>query len=217
MANNEVIFKVYYGGRFDRRYRCTYVGGNIGLYKTSYDLDRLSFIKIEIVVKKFGYRPSDLVYYREPYKELDDGLVLLTSNEDVVKMADTFLGEKLVMLYTVSFANVGDEVVCPNVGEGEEGENSGDEERMMKVLNDPYWKAMMSDSDDAWDTVDEPIADPSTRGGETSTFRDDWHDFIDFDEEVVGENDGDSGDEEGAHEEAAQLETTHVGGSTLFW
>jgi len=158
MANNEVIFRVHYGGRFDRQYWCMSVGGNIGLYKESYDLDCLPFIEIEIVVKKFGYRPSDLVYYHEPYKELDDGLVLLTSDKDVVKMVDTFLGEKLVMLYTVSFANVGDEVVCPNMGEGE---NSGDKERMMKVLNDPYWKAVMSDGDDddAWDTVDEPIAD----------------------------------------------------------
>jgi hypothetical protein len=138
MANNEVIFRVHYGGRFDRRYRCTYVGGNVGLYEESYDLDRLSFIEIETVVKKFGYQPGDLVYYHEPYKELDDGLVLLTSDEDVVKMADAFLGEKLVMLYTVSFANVGDEVVCPNVGEGEEGENSGNEEMTRKVLNDPY-------------------------------------------------------------------------------
>jgi hypothetical protein len=143
MANNEVIFRVHYEGRFDRRYRCTYVGGNVGLYEESYDLDRLSFIEIETVVKKFGYQPVDLVYYREPYKELDDGLVLLTYDEDVIKMADAFLGEKLVMLYMVSFANVGDEVVCPNVGEGEEGENSGNEEMTSKVLNDPYWKAVM--------------------------------------------------------------------------
>jgi hypothetical protein len=129
-------------------------------------------------------------------------------------MADAFLGEKLVMLYTVSFANVGDEVVCPNMGEGEEGENSGDEEMKRNVLNDPYWKVVMRDDNDTWDTIDEPIVGTSTRGGETSTFGDDWHDFIEFDEEVVSENDGDSGDEEGAHGEAAQLETTHVGGSS---
>jgi hypothetical protein len=35
--------------------------------------------------------------------------------------------------------------------------------------------------------------------------------FIDFNEEVLGDNDGDSGDEDGAHEEVAQPETTHVG------
>jgi hypothetical protein len=135
-------------------------------------------------------------------------------------MADVFLGKNFVVLYTVSFTNSGDEV-GPNVGEGEDGENSGDEKRRRKVLNDPYWKLVMSDDDDACDTVDEPIANTSTRGDETSTFRDDWHDFIDFDEEAGGENDGDSGesdgdggDEEGAHEEAAQLKTTHVGGSS---
>lgn len=202
MANNEVIFRVHYGGWFDRRNRCTYVGGNVGLYEESHDLDCLSFIEIETVVKKFGYQPGDLVYYREPYKELDDRLVLLTSDEDVIKMVDAFLGKKLVMLYTVSFANVGDEVVCPNMGEGEKGENSGDEEMARKVLNDPYWKIVMSDDGDAWDTIDEPIAGTSICGGETPTFGDDWHDFIEFDEEVVGENDGDSGDEEGAHGEA---------------
>jgi hypothetical protein len=31
----------------------------------------------------------------------------------------------------------------------------------------------MSDDDDAWDTVDEPVAGTSTRGGETSIFGDD--------------------------------------------
>jgi len=67
----------------------------------------------------------------------------------------------------------------------------------------------MSDDDDAWDTVDEPVAGTSACGGDTSTFGDDWHDFIDFDEKTVGENDGDS-----TQEEAAQLETTHVGGSS---
>jgi hypothetical protein len=46
------------------------------------------FFEIETVVRKFGYQSSDLVYYREPGKELDDGLVLLTSDEEVVRMAD---------------------------------------------------------------------------------------------------------------------------------
>ena len=33
----------------------TYVGGKIGLFDEPYDLDYLSFIEIEIKVKKFGY------------------------------------------------------------------------------------------------------------------------------------------------------------------
>jgi hypothetical protein len=198
-------------GRFDRRYKCTYVGGDIRLYEKTYDLDCLSFFEIETVVRKFGYQPSDLVYYRELGKELDDGLVLLTFDKEVVRMAEVFLGHKLVTLYMVSFANVGDEV-GPNVGEDED---SGDgERRRRRVIHDPYWQSVMSDDDDAWDTSDEPMAGTSTRGDNTSTFGDDWHDFIDldeegdFDEEARDENDG-----EGGHEEVAQPETTHVGGS----
>jgi hypothetical protein len=178
------------------------------LYDESYDLDHLSFFEIETIVKKFGYQVGDLVYYREPGKELDDGLVLLTSDKDVLKIAEVYLGHKLVILYMMSFANDGDEVV-PNVGEDED---SGDEERRRKVINDPYWQSLMSDDDDAWDAGDEPMAGTSTCGDETSTFGDVWHDFIDFDEEAGDENDGDGSDDEGGHEEAAEPETTHVGG-----
>jgi hypothetical protein len=106
MASNDVIFRVHYRSRFDRGHRCTYVGGNIGLYEEPYDLDRLSFFEIERVVKKFGFYPGDLLYYCEAGKELEDGLVLLTSDEDVVKMADVFLGHKHVVLYTVVFFQI---------------------------------------------------------------------------------------------------------------
>jgi hypothetical protein len=158
MANSEVIFKVHYGGRFDRRNKCTYVGGQIGLYEESYNLDCLSFFEIETVARKFGYQSGDLVYYRIPERELDDGLVLLTSVEDVVGMAEVYLGHTLVILYTVSFANAGAEVGAnegEGEGEGEEVAESGNEERRMKVINDPYWQALMSDDDDAWDGADD--------------------------------------------------------------
>jgi hypothetical protein len=198
MASNDVIFRVHYGGRFDRRHRCTYVGGNIGLYEEPYDLDCLSFFEIENVVKKFGYHPGDLVYYCEASKELEDGLVLLTSDEDVVKMADVFLGHKLVVLYIVAFSKSANELV-PNVSEVEEGEDDGVEERRMKDVNDPYWRALMSDDEnDAWDVPDESEDSDSY-----------------FDEQGDSEEGGDSGEEEGGdggHEEAAQQDRTHVGG-----
>jgi hypothetical protein len=34
--------------------------------------------------------------------------------------------------------------------EGDEVEDIGDEERRMKVINDPYWRSLMSDDDNAW-------------------------------------------------------------------
>jgi hypothetical protein len=161
-------------------------------------LDCLSFFEIETVVKKFGYHPGDLVYYCEAGKELEDGLVLLTSNEDVVKMADVFLGHKLVVLYIVAFSKSANELV-PNVSEVEEGEDDGVEERRMNDVNDPYWRALMSDDEnDAWDVPDESEDSDSY-----------------FDEEGDSEEGGDSGEEEGGdggHEEAAQQDRTHVGG-----
>jgi hypothetical protein len=63
MAGEEVIFMVHYRGRFNRKKKCTYVGGKIGVYDDTYDLDCLSFIEIKTIVKKFGYQPGDLIYY----------------------------------------------------------------------------------------------------------------------------------------------------------
>jgi hypothetical protein len=132
------------------------------LYEESYDLDCLSFFEIKPVARKFGYKPGDLVYYRIPGRELDDGLVLLTSDEDVVRMAEVYLGHTLVVLYTVSFADVGAKVGA-NEGEGSYIAESGNEVRRMKVINDPYWQALMSDDDDddVWDGADEPEAGSS--------------------------------------------------------
>jgi len=68
---------------------------------------------------------------------LDDGLVLISSDDDVVRMVECFLGYKIVVLYTVSFAHDVDEVGT-NIGEVEEDDSSDDEERMMTFINDPY-------------------------------------------------------------------------------
>lgn len=158
------------------------------MYEEPYDLDRLSFFEIERVVTKFGYHTGDLVYYCEAGKELEDELVLLTTDEDVVKMADVFLGHKLVMLYTVAFSNYADELV-PNENEVEEGEDSGVEKMRMKVVNDPYWRALMSSFFDE--------EGDSKEGGDSS-------------EEEGG--DGEECGDEGGHEEAYQQDTTHISG-----
>jgi hypothetical protein len=171
MGSANVIFMVHFGGRFDRPYKCTYVGGKIGLFDEPFDLDCLLFIEIETIVKKFRYQPGDLIYYCQPDKYLGDGLVLITSNDDVIRMTECFLGHKVVVLYTMSFAHA-DAQVCANVGEVDEDEHSDDEERMMNVINDPFWKSLMSNDDDDWDDGCEPRLNTSTRGDDTSTHGD---------------------------------------------
>jgi hypothetical protein len=193
----------------------------------TYDLDCLSFFEVKTIVKKFGYQLGDVIYYREYNKELDDGLVLITFDDDVVRMAECILEHKLVVLYTVSFAH-DDYKVCTNVGEVEEDEGSDDEERMRIFIDDPYWQSLMSRDDDAWDDGGEPVASTSTYGDDTSIFGDgDGGDNEDGDGDGGDEDDGDKeagdgdcghggdGHEEAGdeHSEVIEQETAHVGGS----
>jgi hypothetical protein len=104
IACDDVIFTVHYGGRFNIKYKCTYVGGKIGVFDDTYDLDCLSFIEIETIVTKFGYQPGDLIYYLQPNKSLDDGLVLLRYDDDILRMTEFLIGHKVVVLYTIIWA-----------------------------------------------------------------------------------------------------------------
>ena len=63
--------------------------------------------------------------------------MLITSNDDVIRMTKCFLGHKVVVLYTLSFAHANAQVGA-NVGEVDEDECSDDEERMMNVINGPF-------------------------------------------------------------------------------
>jgi hypothetical protein len=122
-------------------------------------LDCLSFIEIETIVKKFGYQPGDLIYYLQPSKSLDDGLVLLTCDADVLRMTKVITGSPVVVLYIVAFGHSDEEE------EEEEDEvNDADERRRNKIINDPFWTSLMGNEDDAWDDGVEPRVTTSTHG-----------------------------------------------------
>jgi hypothetical protein len=159
MAGEKVIFTVHHEGRFNRKKKCTYVGGKIGVYDDTYDLDCLSFIEIETIVKKFGYQPGDLIYYLQPSKSLDEGLVLLTCDADVLRMTKVITGTPVVVLYIVAFGH-GDK----EEEEEEDEINDVDERKRNRILNDPFWKSLMGNDDDAWDDGAEPGVGTSTRG-----------------------------------------------------
>jgi hypothetical protein len=102
-----VMFKVHYGGTFDKKYKCIYLGGKTELVDDPYELGRLSFIKLEKILNSFGYQQGDMIYYLQPDKSLDDGLVLLTLDDSVVKMIEYLQRCKplilIVVLYIVSY------------------------------------------------------------------------------------------------------------------
>ncbi|KAB1213175.1 hypothetical protein CJ030_MR5G021753 [Morella rubra] len=130
-----LLFEVHYSSRFGRNYECSYVGGDVSVYDELYDPNCLSFFELEDIVKTYRYKPGDLIPFKQPRKTLDDGVVLVSSNHDVLTMVKCHEGEVVVVMYLVSFNEI---------PEGElNGEDAaeGDEERERRRLgmNDPFW------------------------------------------------------------------------------
>ncbi|KAB1209378.1 hypothetical protein CJ030_MR6G016519 [Morella rubra] len=169
MSSEFLLFKVHYGGRFCRNFGCSYVGGDVSVYDEPYNPDCFSFFELEDIVKAYGYKPSDLIYYKQPEKTLDDGVVLVSSDHDVLAMVRCHVGEAVVVLYLVSFSEIPEgELNGENVVEGVE-----ERERCRLGMNDPFWNQVLSSDDELFDvevaTVRNDSARPSSAGGHTSS------------------------------------------------
>jgi hypothetical protein len=160
MAGREYVFEVHYGGQINRRFMCTYVGGEVDVYKEKYDADNLSFFEIERIVKTYGYKPGDLVYYLVPGSSMQSGLQLISSDHDVVNMVEVHQDVPVIELYLVSFAertsNENDYLV-DDEAEETEADGNGRIDR-----DDPYWDEV--NEPDLFDE-DNEVDRPSTQGG----------------------------------------------------
>ena len=92
MTIRELAFEVHYGGRINRGLTCIYVGGDVDVHAETYDKDKLSFFEIEGIVKKYGYKSGDLVYYLVPGCSMQSSLKLILSDYDVLGMVDAHKG-----------------------------------------------------------------------------------------------------------------------------
>ncbi|KAB1223391.1 hypothetical protein CJ030_MR2G025682 [Morella rubra] len=54
---------------------------------------------------EYGYTHGDLMYYAHPAKSLDDGLVLISSNMDLLEMVTCHKGHNTIILYVVAFGD----------------------------------------------------------------------------------------------------------------
>jgi hypothetical protein len=50
------VVEIHYGGRFNQRFGCEYLGGQVEVHKHSIDPDKLSYFEIEDICKEYGYR-----------------------------------------------------------------------------------------------------------------------------------------------------------------
>uniref|UniRef100_A0A2N9G9T6 SWIM-type domain-containing protein n=1 Tax=Fagus sylvatica TaxID=28930 RepID=A0A2N9G9T6_FAGSY len=102
------IFEIHFGGRFKNLNGLVYVNGDVTAHDEPFDSDCLSIFELESILEKYGYQRGDLIYYKLTDMSLDNGLVLLKTDADVLKMVDAHKTEKFVVLYTVSAADVDD-------------------------------------------------------------------------------------------------------------
>jgi hypothetical protein len=96
-------------------------------------------------VEQYGYSPDDLIYLRNPNKDLVVGLHLVSSYYDVAYMSSLHVENLVVELYLHAFQDDGG-------GDGEDGENDVAEDVGGRVdLNDPWWDDKISNADDVFE------------------------------------------------------------------
>ena len=144
---------MHYGGRINRGFTCTYVGGDVDVHAEMYDEDKLSFFEIEGIVKKYGYKSRDLVYYLVPGCSMQSGLKLISSDFDVLGMVDAHKGVLVIELYLVSFA---EHSVRDDDYEDNDEDNDGENNRIDR--DDPYWEEVLES--DLFDEDNYPLGHP---------------------------------------------------------
>ena len=102
------IFEIHFGGRFKNLNGLVYVNGDVTVHDKPFDSDCLSIFELESILERYEYQRGDLIYYKLTDMSLDNGLVLLKTDNDVLKMVDAHKTEKFVVLYTVSAADADD-------------------------------------------------------------------------------------------------------------
>jgi len=138
-----LVFEINYEGWFDRAYGVIYSGGEMVVHPESVDLDSFTFSMLESIVEQYRHNPSDLIYFRDPNKDLVVGLHLVSSDYDVYYMSSVHVENNVVELYIVSFQDDRD---------GEVGQDDEEEDVRDRVaLNDPWWDDKISDAEDVFE------------------------------------------------------------------
>ena len=83
MDDNDIfIFEIHFGRKFKNLYGLVYVNGDITVHDEPFDSDCLSIFELESILGKYGYQRGDLIYYKLADMSLDNGLVLLKTDND---------------------------------------------------------------------------------------------------------------------------------------
>jgi hypothetical protein len=87
MTNLYFEIEIHSGGQFERNPELVYLGGKVSTYY-KVDLDRLSYFEIQDMVAECGSPSTSLVYYLIFGGSLEQGLRLITEDDEVLYMCE---------------------------------------------------------------------------------------------------------------------------------
>ena len=87
MTNFLFEIEIHSGGQFERNPELVYLGGKVSTY-CKVDYDRLSYFEIQDMVAEYGSPSTSLVYYLIPGGNLEQGLRLITGDDEVLYMCE---------------------------------------------------------------------------------------------------------------------------------
>ena len=89
MQMTNLLFKIeiHSGGQFERNLELVYLGGKVSTYP-KVNPDRLSYFEIQDMVAECGSPSTSLVYYLIPGGNLEQGLRLITGDDEVLYMCE---------------------------------------------------------------------------------------------------------------------------------
>ncbi|KAB1215502.1 hypothetical protein CJ030_MR4G002285 [Morella rubra] len=144
MALDSFVFKVHYGGKFDRSNSgCVYVDGKMAMHPNPYDCDCLSYIEVEAIVKEYKYKHGDLFFYLESEKTLSDGLRIILGDPDILQMVAAHGGNEIIVIYIVGFEVV---PIFNRVDDVDE-----ERERCRLGIGTKWWDEALSSDDNLYD------------------------------------------------------------------
>ncbi|KAG8385146.1 hypothetical protein BUALT_Bualt03G0011400 [Buddleja alternifolia] len=97
MSADLFTLKVHHGGMFVNEGVFQYVGGTVTLFE-ELDPDFMSFYEILNPIRRLGYPPTIVMWYRLPNSELENGLRLIDSDRVVCTMFVEYSINKYVFL-----------------------------------------------------------------------------------------------------------------------
>lgn len=70
-----------------------YIRGQLYETKDGWDIDEISTIELDKILNTIGYQSYSCLWYRQPWKDLSNGLKPLNNDQDVVRFIQDVRGK----------------------------------------------------------------------------------------------------------------------------